>query len=283
MKRFYILSALIVLVLNTLLGCANNRYLIPKELRDTKLAVENARIMGKDLKCPDAYHEVWTLWRETLEAYENPCDADEDWAVKATIVREKAGGLCPEPERYAVTEKAGIEREPLPLDSDGDGVPDMLDKCPDTANNIVVDKNGCPEDTDGDGIPDYLDRCPGTPKCAKVNGMGCWVLENVNFDFDKWNIKSQFISNLNDVADCLKINPRIYLGLHGHADIIGTQEYNQELSEKRAYSVKEYLIKRGIAQERLSTKGFSFNRPIATNKTEEGRAKNRRVEFSPNK
>jgi len=136
-------------------------------------------------------------------------------------------------------------------------------------------------DSDGDGVPDNLDKCPGTPRGAKVNQFGCWILENVLFDFDKSNIKPQFYGLLDDAATVFEKNPSIRVEIEGNTDNIGTAAYNMKLSLKRAEAVMNYLINKGVAKERLSAKGYGFTKPIATNATEEGRALNRRVELTP--
>ncbi|OQX65819.1 MAG: hypothetical protein B5M55_02710 [Desulfococcus sp. 4484_242] len=136
-------------------------------------------------------------------------------------------------------------------------------------------------DSDGDGVPDNLDKCPGTPKGAKVNRDGCWVLEHVLFDFDKYNIKPRFFYLLDEAATVFKMNPDLKVKIEGHTDNVGTAEYNQELSLKRANAVMAYFCKKGIARDRLSIKGYGFTRPVAPNDTKEGRALNRRVELTP--
>jgi len=173
------------------------------------------------------------------------------------------------------------EEEACPADTDGDGVTDDLDQCPNTPAGVAVDENGCPKDTDGDGVPDYLDKCPGTPKGAKVNSDGCWMLEGVNFDTDKCDIKSAFAARLDEVAGVLNKNPELNIKICGHTDNVGSAAYNQKLSERRAAAVKAYLAEKGIAAERMTAKGFGLTRPIATNDTDDGRAKNRRVELKP--
>ena len=173
-----------------------------------------------------------------------------------------------------------VDRSGCPLDSDGDGVYDHLDKCPDTPRGVKVDQKGCPLDSDGDGIIDSSDRCPRTPKGATVNEYGCWVCKDVNFDFDKSNIKPEYYPNLDAQVNFLKQNPDLVVEIQGHTDNMGPKEYNQKLSEKRATAVMNYLTERGIAQERLSAKGYGFSIPMTSNETKEGRAKNRRVQFS---
>jgi OmpA-OmpF porin, OOP family len=138
-----------------------------------------------------------------------------------------------------------------------------------------------PKDSDGDGVFDNVDKCPGTPKGAKVNEFGCWVIKNVNFDFNKSNIKPQFYPGLDEVVTVLKQNPTLTVEVQGHTDNVGTQKYNQNLSEKRAISVMNYFVSKGIAKDRLSASGYGFSKPVTTNETEEGRATNRRVQLNP--
>lgn len=138
-----------------------------------------------------------------------------------------------------------------------------------------------PKDSDGDGVIDSLDKCPNTPKGATVNEVGCWVCKNLNFDFDKWDIRPQYYPCLNEGVEYLESQPDMKVEVQGHTDNIGSQKYNQKLSEKRAMEVMNYLVTKGIAKERLCAKGFGFSDPVATNDTEEGRAKNRRVQFNP--
>ena len=146
---------------------------------------------------------------------------------------------------------------------------------------VVVKEEIVILDSDGDGVPDNLDKCPDTPKGAVVNSMGCWVLENVHFDFNKWDIKPQYYPELIQVAIVLQDNPSVAVEIHGHTDDIGTASYNKKLSKQRADSVMNYLVKMGIDKKRLSTKGYGFTRPIASNLTKRGRAMNRRVELTP--
>lgn len=170
---------------------------------------------------------------------------------------------------------------PVKLDSDKDGVYDCDDACPDTPMGVAVDAKGCPLDSDGDGVYDYKDECPNTPKGAHVDARGCWVVQGVLFDTDKVNIKTQYAGELDDVVAVMNNNPNLRFEIQGHTDNVGSAAYNQKLSEKRAWAVKSYLLKKGIAPERLTSKGFGLNNPAATNNTEEGRALNRRVEIRP--
>ena len=114
-----------------------------------------------------------------------------------------------------------------------------------------------------------------------MNEFGCWVIKDINFDFDKSNIKPQYHAGLDQVVTVLEQNPGLNVEVQGHTDNVGTQQYNQRLSERRAMSVKNYLVSKGIAKDRLTATGYGFSRPLTTNETEEGRAKNRRVQLDP--
>jgi len=181
-----------------------------------------------------------------------------------------------------------VEKYTPPLDSDGDGVLDSLDKCPNTPPDpdIKIDAYGCPIlDIDGDGILDNRDNCPDTPKQIEVDEYGCPVPIKkvtitllVEFDFDKDKVKFLFDEDIEKVANLLKAYPKTNAELEGHTDSIGTEEYNLKLSRKRAESVKKYLIdKSGIDASRISTLGYGESKPADTNQTDEGRQNNRRV------
>ncbi len=139
-----------------------------------------------------------------------------------------------------------------------------------------------PMDSDGDGVTDDKDQCPNTPIGVTVDERGCWsYAEVVLFDFDSAEIKSEAYPVLNEASDILKKNPEINFEIDGHTDNIGPAEYNMKLSERRAKAVMEYFVSRGIYPNRLTTKGFGFTKPVTNNDTKEGRAKNRRVELTP--
>ena len=144
----------------------------------------------------------------------------------------------------------------------------------------VAVQEEAPMDTDGDGVPDSEDKCPDTPKGATVNKMGCWALKGlVLFDFDKSDIKPEAYPLLNEVAVILEKNPEIKAEIDGHTDNMGPDAYNQQLSENRAKAVEAYLEGKGIDPSRLTSKGYGASSPIATNDTMEGRQENRRVEL----
>jgi OOP family OmpA-OmpF porin len=182
-------------------------------------------------------------------------------------------------------EKVFLE-EVVVADADGDGVIDSRDRCPDTPSGVVVDASGCPLDSDRDGVYDYLDRCPDTPRGLAVDQNGCPlpIKESVSiellvqFDFDKAVVKPEYHEHLRGVANFLKTYPDTKITLNGYTDWIGTEGYNLGLSERRAASVKAYLVdKFGIDAARLKTRGYGESQPVASNETREGRRRNRRV------
>ncbi len=136
-------------------------------------------------------------------------------------------------------------------------------------------------DSDGDGVLDSADKCPDTIAGAKVNTVGCWVVKGINFSTNKAEIRPQDHAGLDEVVVVLKENPTVKVEIQGHTDNMGAEDYNQALSEKRANAVKAYFVEKGIAKDRLSAKGYGMSQPIASNDTVEGRFQNRRVQLKP--
>ncbi|MBI9084118.1 MAG: OmpA family protein [Desulfobacterales bacterium] len=184
--------------------------------------------------------------------------------------------LCPDTARGAPVDAMGC-----PLDSDGDGVYDYQDRCPGTPAGTKVDADGCPLDTDGDGVFDDTDLCPDTPKGAAVTPEGCWILTGVNFDTGKWDIRPEAMPILDKVVNVLQNNADLEVQIQGHTDNVGNAAFNKQLSQKRAQSVRQYLIDKGVALGRLQAEGFGLSRPMFSNDSKEGRAKNRRVQLKP--
>lgn len=138
-------------------------------------------------------------------------------------------------------------------------------------------------DRDGDGVSDRLDRCPNTPAGAAVDARGCpdvlLTLTGVNFRFDSANLEPESGRILDQAAHTLKMAGSIEVRVVGHTDNIGSNAYNQHLSERRANTVRDYLAAHGVNNIRMSTEGMGESQPVASNSTEEGRYQNRRVEF----
>ena len=166
-------------------------------------------------------------------------------------------------------------------DSDGDGIPDDEDECPDTPPGSQVDAVGCAVDSDGDGVADDIDACQDTPEGAIVDNRGCWVVKGVKFDYKKWDVKPQFNTNLDNIIQILKNTTDLKIRVEGHTDNIGSEKYNLNLSKKRAESIKAYLVKKGIDESRITSMGHGLSKPIADNATREGQALNRRAELIP--
>ncbi len=134
-------------------------------------------------------------------------------------------------------------------------------------------------DSDGDGVPDDMDQCPNTPKGAKVTRTGCWLLagESVLFDTSKATIKDHTL--LDAATDILRQNPGLTGEIRGHTDSTGPRDFNMALSLRRANAVRDYFISQGIAASRLRVTGVGPDEPVAPNDTSEGRRLNRRVEL----
>lgn len=179
---------------------------------------------------------------------------------------------------------AGVatDAQGCPLDSDNDGVPDYRDQCPGTPAGVEVNAQGCPLDSDNDGVPDYRDQCPNTPAGVEVNALGCEesvVLRDVNFEFDSAQLTPGAQQVLNGVAERLVGNDGVRVSIEGHTDSVGSNEYNRDLSQRRAESVARYLNQRGVPASDMRAVGYGEERPVATNETDAGRAQNRRVEL----
>jgi OOP family OmpA-OmpF porin len=181
----------------------------------------------------------------------------------------------------------GDEAEAVPdaePDTDADGVVDSRDECVGTPAGAAVDSKGCSTDSDNDGVADYKDKCPNSAPGAKVNALGCvdaLVLEGVNFHTASAELTDSAKAILLPIAMAhRKHYADVNLLIAGHTDSQGTDAYNQDLSERRAASVRAFMITHGCDENMLSTIGYGESKPIGDNATSEGRAKNRRVEMS---
>jgi outer membrane protein OmpA-like peptidoglycan-associated protein len=156
--------------------------------------------------------------------------------------------------------------EPLgplpPSDRDKDGIPDDKDPCPDEPEvfNGIKDEDGCPDKE--------LDLITGT-------------MEGIRFDFGSHKLRRDSYEPLQRAAEVLRKYPKLRVRIEGHTDSKGTSAINLRLSSRRAEAVRDYLVSQGIPADRFDVEGFGPNRPVASNDTEEGRAKNRRIDFVP--
>ncbi|MGD9133907.1 MAG: OmpA family protein, partial [Desulfobacterales bacterium] len=170
----------------------------------------------------------------------------------------------------------------LEKDGDRDGIPDFADICPDTPNGVTVGQDGCPAQTTVVKVVNNADQ--NSTNGTVINGYAIHKdlagnLDNILFDFDRFELKSRYYSDLDEIAVMLKQNPDAKIEIKGHTDNVGTAAYNQRLSEKRARTVKSYFVQKGIEKDRLFPKGFGFKMNRASNENEAGRALNRRVEL----
>jgi outer membrane protein OmpA-like peptidoglycan-associated protein len=190
------------------------------------------------------------------------------------------------------------DNEPI-ADSDGDGYDDDVDRCPYDPEDFdgMEDEDGCPElDNDNDGIPDTRDACPDdrevfnhfededgcpddTPRVV-VTEEAIEINDVIHFEFAKADIRTESFGLMDEIAEVILDHPELLkIRIEGHTDAIGDDVSNLRLSQARAESVVTYLSQSGIEPSRLDPVGFGEMRPIDTNDTDEGRAKNRRVEF----
>ena len=171
-----------------------------------------------------------------------------------------------------------------PADGDGDGVPDDKDRCPDKPARTA---DGCPPaDKDNDGVPDDADRCPDQPetKNGHRDADGCPdvvppTFGNVRFALNSAKLRRQDMPVLRKVARALKKHPSLRVKLRGHADESGPEEYNLKLSRRRARAVHNYLLRQGVKASRIQVEALGETEPLSTEQDRNSQAKNRRVEF----
>jgi len=232
-------------------------------------------------KCPDDPED-----KDGFEDEDGCPDLDNDAdGIKDTVDK------CPlDPE-----DKDGFEDDDgcPDLDNDKDGLSDKIDKCPDEAEDKdgFDDDDGCPDpDNDNDTFLDKDDKCPlefgvapdGCPKKytnVVVTKTKIEIKQTIFFDFRKATIKRVSFALLDEVAQAMRDNPTLRVEIQGHTDSVGNDRFNLKLSQKRAESVKKYLVQQGIEARRMVPKGYGETVPIADNRTSDGRGENRRVEF----
>ena len=253
---------------------------------------DNDGVADKDDKCPDV------AGKPEL----NGCpDADGDGITDAEDACPDVFGLkefngCPDTDGDGIADKddecpevAGKPELKGCPDADNDGIADKDDKCPQQAG--PKENNGCPwPDTDRDGVLDKDDECP--EEAGPASNKGCPEVtqevqtqlnsfaKTILFDVGKSTIRPESATVLNNIVNVLNKYKNSKFSVEGYTDTSGNKDKNQRLSEDRAYSVKAYLIDKGIDQARLTAKGFGPEKPIASNKTKKGRELNRRVEIN---
>lgn len=217
--------------------------------------------------------------------------AKKDKEVTQTIQDSDSDGVVDTLDRCSNTPaRMAVDATGCPMevfeDQDGDGIADEDDQCPSTPRDAPIDASGCAVDTDNDGVKDYADRCPGTMENENVDSKGCpeesiarGALKDVTFELNSPKLTLNSETVLNSVANELKKFPDVQVEVQGHSDSTGDADYNMQLSQKRAESVMEYLISKGVNRDQLTAVGYGESNPIASNDTKEGRAKNRRVEL----
>ena len=253
---------------------------------------DNDGVADKDDKCPDV------AGKPEL----NGCpDADGDGITDAEDSCPDVFGLkefngCPDTDGDGIADKddecpevAGKAALKGCPDADNDGIADKDDKCPQVAG--PKENNGCPwPDTDRDGVLDKDDECP--EEAGPASNKGCPEVtqevqtqlnsfaKTILFDVGKSTIRPESATVLNNIVNVLNKYKNSKFSIEGYTDTSGNKDKNQRLSEDRAYSVKAYLVDKGINPARLSAKGFGPEKPIASNKTKKGRELNRRVEIN---
>ena len=213
--------------------------------------------------------------------------------LKGCPVRDADGDGVSDTEDRCPAEAGTRANNGCPVkDADNDGVEDAVDRCPNEAG--PASNAGCPVpvvvDGDNDGVPDGEDRCPTSPGTIANNGCPEITVEdkeilnlavsNVEFESARATLKPSSFATLDQIASLMKKYPDYNLSINGHTDSVGSSKTNQVLSERRAKSCYDYLIKKGITANRINYVGYGETQPIADNRFKDGREKNRRVEFN---
>jgi OOP family OmpA-OmpF porin len=169
-------------------------------------------------------------------------------------------------------------------DNDQDGVTDDIDECPNTVSGATVNPNGCERDDDNDGVVNHRDNCPDSRPGVRVDVYGCEIvdiieLRGVNFATNSDRLLAGAEQVIDDAIAWLRQHPGLIVEVAGHTDNDGNDILNLGLSERRANTVRDYMINNGISPDNLSAQGFGESQPVSDNDTPEGKAENRRVEL----
>lgn len=247
---------------------------------------DNDGVADKDDECPT---EAGTLRGCPDTDRDGVADKDDECPTEAGTVKG-----CPDSDHDGVANKDDkCPREagpadnngcPIMKDSDNDGVADDKDPCPDAAGPF----NGCP-DTDGDGLADNLDKCPNS--AGPATNQGCpevkketkerlkFAMKAVQFETGKIVLKPASYKVLDEIVDIMGQYPDYKLVISGHTDDVGTKENNLQLSTERAKVCYDYIVYRGVKEDRVRYTGYGESRPMVSNNSPDGREQNRRVEF----
>jgi len=292
-------SMAVLVLLSFLVGCAGMEYaggmkrkftFYPKEFPTAERAVEKARQAGKDRECPNEFRAAEKMTDDAYATYE-ACQTKEGIAM-AIQAANMANALCPV--------KAVTPPPPAPAVSlSATPAAIMQGQCTNlawssaNASSVSIDQGVGSVDLGGSrqvcpgGTTQYTITAVGpggSQTAAATITVNPRVIDrltlHVNFDFDKSAIRQPGIGELQKAVDFVKKYPGYQVSIEGHTDSIGTDKYNQALSERRAAAVKAYLLKQGVVDsQRIKSVGYGESKPIADNKTEKGRFENRRVEI----
>ncbi len=273
----------------------------PPQISDPCAPDETGQVRTKG--CPDADDDGDGIKNASDQCPQQPEDLDgfEDTDGCPDTDNDKDGLLDPDdkcPNDAEDVDQFEDDDGCPDLDNDADGVPDVDDQCPLEPEDVdkFEDADGCPDpDNDADGIPDVNDQCPidpetkngvqdedGCPDTVRVDreSQQILLLEPVYFATGSAKILARSHGMLTEMAGLIQGDTHLgNILVEGHTDSRGSDAYNLRLSEDRARSVREFLVVAGVDPKRLSSKGLGETRPIASNDTKDGRAKNRRVEF----
>ncbi len=292
-KRIFLLTIVALLTLTFLVGCGGRVYAprdgvmyYPYELPEAEQAVEDAQKAGKDKECPDDFLAAKNLMEDAYRTY-RACRTQEaiEMAKKATAM---AKALCPQ--RAACT----LTASPAEIQKGQSSTLTFV-----TSGTVRSAKlegqdapvTGATKTVNPTSTTTYTGECSGVggtqtasatvtvtaPPPPKVLDK---MTLRINFDFDKAVIRDADEADLKRAVDFVRKYPNTNVKIEGHTDSMGTEQYNQILSEERAGAVQNYLVQKGAAQRaNISTAGYGELRPLADNKTDEGRAENRRVDI----
>jgi len=300
--RSLLSMAISIFLLSVLVGCAGLEVLpdgrwVPKELPAADRAVAAAKKAGKDKECPDEFKAAEKLKNDAWPVYQS-CRTKEAIAM-ANEAASKAAALCPKKVAEAVPAPAPVKPPPAPTVSLSAGPPTIpqgqcatLTWSSNNASSASIDQGVGKVDPSGSRqvCPDKTTQYTfaavgegGSRSASTTVTVNPKVVDrltlHVNFDFNKATVRKPDDADLQKAIDFVKKYSGYKISLEGYTDNVGSDAYNQGLSQRRAAAVKEYLLKHGVDGARIQTSGHGKSDPIASNSTEKGRFQNRRVEI----